>query len=87
MKKKWNDSAPFHVEDRKHNGSHVGYDIHCKGRPFLRQVQHLSPAPNPAETTPPLKRHEAYAIARLLNSEQAMLKWAAKFADPYPDDV
>jgi hypothetical protein len=75
---------PFHVVDRKVNDSHVGYDIYCKNRPFLRQVQDGEPSAD-KEATPRLKRHEAYAIARVLNSQTEMRKWADKFGDPYAE--
>lgn len=83
QKATWRETAPFHVVDRKVDGSHVGYDIFCKNRPFLRQV-----ASDPAleHVTPRLKRHEAYALARLLNQQKAMRKWADKFGDPYMED-
>ena len=73
---------PFHVVGRHINGVHVGYDIHCKNRPFLRQVSSLE-IPENEGITPRLKRHEAYAIARLLNEQTDMRKWANKFGDPY----
>jgi hypothetical protein len=80
------EEAPFHVVDRKTNGSHEGYDIYCKNRPFLRQVAEMESTEDAnveVEATPRLKRHEAYAIARLLNQQTEMLKWAKKFGDPY----
>lgn len=89
------EQAPFHVVDIKHNGSHVAYEIHCKNRPFLRQAVEPEPAANPlapaargkqGRGTPRLKRHEAYAIARLLNGETTLRKWADKFDDPYTDE-
>lgn len=72
-------AAPFHVMDIKQHGSHVGYALFCKNRPFLHQAHDQAGGPR-------LKRHEAYAVARLLNSETTLLKWAAKFSDPYVDE-
>lgn len=78
----WRDHSPFHVVARKINGAHVGYDIYCKNRPFLRQVAPLDAGEEMRET-PRLKRHEAYALARVLNEQRDFLKWADKFGDPY----
>lgn len=80
-RKPWTDAAPFHVATRHINGAFAGYDVYVKNRLFLRQV-----SADAAETdvrTPRLKRHEAYAIARLLNGEQSLRRWADKFGDPY----
>lgn len=66
-------------------GTHAGYDIYCKNRLFLRQAGGIDVGmtDESTELTPRLKRHEAYAIARLLNQEKDMLRWAKKFSDPY----
>jgi hypothetical protein len=79
-KRPWQEAAPYHVVARKVNGAHQGYDLFCKNRPFLRQIQ-TDPAFE--HVTPRLKRPEAYAIVRLLNTSTAARKWAAKFGDPY----
>lgn len=67
---------PFSVIDCKVNGTHVNYDILLNNRPFLHN-------PVGEEGAVRLKRHQAYAIARLLNAEKSFRKWAEKFADPY----
>ena len=79
-KQRWSDREPFHVVQRKVDTAHRGYDIFCKNRPFLRQV-----TDDPAfdAVAPPLKRHEAYAIVRVLNGQRDLRKWAEKFDDPY----
>lgn len=76
---------PFHVGARHINRTHVGYDIYCKNRLFLRQASgaDTGATADSNDLTPRLKRHQAYAIARLLNNETEMLKWAEKFGDPY----
>lgn len=65
--------SPFHVVARKVNDVHVGYDIYVNNNKFL----------STADTRFPLKRHEAYAICRLLNKETRSRRWAEKFGDPY----
>lgn len=84
-KKHWTEAEPFHVGTRHINGTFVGYDIYVKNRLFLRQAAgaDTGATADSNDLTPRLKRHEAYAIARLLNAEQAMRKWADRFGDPY----
>lgn len=64
---------PFHVVKRSVNDVHVAYDIYVNNNKFLIS----------ANTQFPLKRHEAYAITKLLNSETRSLKWAEKFGDTH----
>lgn len=80
-RERWTETAPFHVVHRRRNKVHVGYDIYCKNRPFLRQVAKVDVGD--LDITPRLKRHEAYALARVLNDEESLRKWADKFGDPY----
>jgi len=61
--------APFHVVSKAHNGVHVGYDIYVNNQKFLIS----------ADSRFPLKRFEAYAICRLLNSQTRSRKWTQKF--------
>lgn len=65
--------GPFHVVAIRHKGRLVRYDIRVGSRPFLRGTQGATR----------LRRHEAYAIVNLLNTETRARKWAAKFSDPY----
>jgi hypothetical protein len=66
---------PFHVVQRRFHGTHQTYEIWVNNRPFLTMVQTSDPVP--------LKRHDAYAIVRLLNNSTSAKKWADKFSDPY----
>jgi hypothetical protein len=77
------EAKPYHVVPRKLDGAHAGYDLYCHDRPFLRQVREPAEGAPDLRLPPPLKRHQAYAIARLLNESTDALKWAAKFGDPY----
>lgn len=72
------EKEPFHPVAIRRNDKHVGYDIYVKNVPFLKQN-----TDDDEGKLLPLKRHEAYAIAALLNKERRLRKWADKFADPY----
>lgn len=65
-------TGPFHAVAMKRNGKLLRYDVFVNNRSFIRSSNSI-----------PLRRHEAYAIARLLNNEKRSLKWADKFSDPY----
>lgn len=67
---------PFHVVKTSFNDKHTGYDIYLNNEPFLVQA-------DKKDKSKFLKRHEAYAICKLLNSERRFLKWKDKFSDPY----
>jgi hypothetical protein len=78
-------NGPYHVVHIKSEGYHIRYDIYCGNRPFLTN----RPEPNLrdedgnlTEEAWPLKRHEAYAIVRLLNGEKRATQWNRKFGDP-----
>ena len=79
----WTDEAPYHVLPRKVDGHHEGYDVACRGVPFLRQVREPAEVGFSVGLPPRLKRHEAYAIVRLLNTSTEARKWAKRFSDPY----
>jgi len=70
---------PFSVVAKHARGVFLGYEIWVEvapgqSNPFLLAV----------DGQPRLKRHEAYAIARLLNQANPdARKWAPKFRDPY----
>lgn len=71
--KKMKKIAKFHVVHVKVNDVHRRYDIYVDNVLFLM----------PKCIDFPLKRHEAYAIAAMLNKEARASKWADKFSDPY----
>ncbi len=73
-----NPLRPFHVVKRSHNDRHTGYEIYINNLPFLVQAVR-----DEKEKERSLKRHEAYAIAKLLNDSRPDLKWTDKFSDPY----
>lgn len=66
---------PFHVVAQQVGGVHRKYDIYFDNDLFLSGTKDTEELR--------MRRHEAYAIARLLNSQTRAKKWAEKFNDPY----
>lgn len=77
MPKKKKPALPFHAVALRVRGKLLTYGVYLNNEPFL-----MSPVFR-GEVGAPLKRHDAYAIAKLLNEETHSRKWAEKYEDPY----
>jgi hypothetical protein len=64
----------YHVVKKTHNGLHPSYHIFLNNEPFLDSRMFGGSK---------LRRHQAYAIVNLLNSERRATKWSEKFRLDY----